>query len=590
MGGWLTAGDGVLGAAMALLCAYYVVNPGIFEGKGSGDGLFGYQYLRAIVHEHTLDMIRVIPQYKPYFGVGGPGMHMPNRCPFGPVYVWMPFYLLGSALQWLLEHARRLPPGNGQMPLQLWVTGLGTLAMVLVGWRQLYVLLRRHLGRDAARIGAIAAVWATPIVWYTVTQPLYQHGLAFAFLAILVEQWDRGRGDPGLRRFAWLGVLGGLAISMRAQEGLYLLLPGVEVAVGVVRGPERRRWLCAGLLLCAVTFLVTLPQLMVWRYYTGSLFVAPQTEPMRWSSPSFIIALFSTRAGLFAWSPVVYSALAGFLFYKRARVLALALAAVFAVEVYVVASAWSVWGGWTYGARRLSDGALLFGLGVALLWAGLASGVARKFAAAFVGLCIALNLLAMEALRAGAITSSGAHPHSATSFLKGIHAPAPVVRLFDRIGYPFVQPMGWLYALRWHAPVTMFENVVGHRLLERDEHWFQLQLHVLPFSDVMRAFAVDGVAVGEHEPATVTGPVRMLFPMFAKEPFTIDLEATVPKGATAARWNGTVVPLRPHGKGLQLTIAAAIVRADLNELQMTLPVGAKLHRITFLPTSSARPK
>ena len=89
--------------------------------------------------------------------------------------------------------------------------GASTLGAVLVGWRATYLLVERHAGRTAARVGSIAAVWATPIAWYAVTQPFYQHGLAFCFVAVLVELL----GSHARRRLAAahaaLGLVGGAA-------------------------------------------------------------------------------------------------------------------------------------------------------------------------------------------------------------------------------------------------------------------------------------------------------------------------------------------------------------------------------------------
>src|SRR5262245_55593892 len=162
---------------MLLLVVYYVVTPGVFQGKASGDGWFGFQYLRSLVYFRTLDMRQALPEFAPFFGVMGPGHHMPNRCPFGPALVQMPLYLVGIGLQTLAEHIKWLhvPAGRGQSPFEAWVPALATLAGVLVGWRYTYVLVARWAGRTAARVGTIAAVWATPIVWYAVTQPMYQH-------------------------------------------------------------------------------------------------------------------------------------------------------------------------------------------------------------------------------------------------------------------------------------------------------------------------------------------------------------------------------------------------------------------------------
>ena len=82
-------------------------------------------------------------------------------------------------------------------------------------------------------------MWATPIAWYAVTQVFYQHGLAFALVALGVERWDASYGQSDVRRFVWLGLIGGAAMTMRAQEAIYLLLPGGEILVRLWRGP---RW------------------------------------------------------------------------------------------------------------------------------------------------------------------------------------------------------------------------------------------------------------------------------------------------------------------------------------------------------------
>src|SRR5690348_15747633 len=80
---WLTCGDRWVGVAMLLLVVYYAATRGVFQGKASGDGWFGFQYLRSIVWFRTLDMQHAVPDYVRFFGLSGPGHHMPNRCPFG---------------------------------------------------------------------------------------------------------------------------------------------------------------------------------------------------------------------------------------------------------------------------------------------------------------------------------------------------------------------------------------------------------------------------------------------------------------------------------------------------------------------------
>lgn len=578
---------------MLALVGYYVVQRGVFQGKASGDGWFGFEYLRGLVYFHTLDMKEPLPQFLPFFGQFGPGHHMPNRCPFGPVIVWMPFYLVSIALNafvggiasltahWpalrvVTDGLRSATTGAGESSLEQWVTGLGTLAGVLVGWRYTYVLVERHCGRVAARVGSIACVWATPIAWYAVTQAFYQHGLAFCFVAILVERWDATRGDFSRRRMILLGVIGGLAMMMRPQEVLWLLLPGGEIVYSFARGPQRRKLIFATIWLIAATISTFLPQMLVWYYYTGNPLTPAQAEPLRPTTPWLVTSLFSTRGGLFPWSPVVYASALGLFYCRRARVTALAMLAVFALEVYVVSSAWVVTGGYGYGARRLSDGAVLFALGIGLLWAQVeASRWRRRLLAGFAAFCVLLNVVTMELLRWRKIPSSGAYARSAERFLTDVGAPRPIARFFGVVGYPFVQPAGWLFALRWRVPASQFENVVGNFFLDRDGQWFQLTDRTLAFDDKAGNFVVGGVDLTQ-KPARVTGPVRILLPMFAHEPIVAHVVGTFAAGSRAAAWNGVALPLVDEANGLRLAVPVEQVRAGVNELVLTLPPGSQL--------------
>ena len=309
----LALGDAVLAAGMLLLVVYYVATRGVFQGKASGDGWFGFQYLRAIFFQHTLDMKTVIPEYLPYFSTSGPHHVMPNRCPFGPVLVWAPFYLVAFGLSRLLGALHLIGHMKGGEPFFAWFTGLGTLAVTLVGYRAMYVLLSRHAGRTAARIGATVSVWATPVAWYAVTQPAYQHGLAFGLVALLVERWDAHHGcKPGAgRRFCVAGADRRIGDRDARAGGAVSAAAGRGGAVGSGARPRapslvsRRRGAVRG---GAAGVLAA--DRGVALAYTGE-FRPVQVEPLRLATPFIVVALFSTRGGLFPWSPIAYAATAG---------------------------------------------------------------------------------------------------------------------------------------------------------------------------------------------------------------------------------------------------------------------------------------
>jgi len=572
---------------MLALVAYYVATRGVFQGKMSGDGLFGFEYLRAIVFEHTLDMKRVLPTWEPYFGLDAVTHHMPNRNPIGPVAVWMPFYLVGCALGYVGKWTHLLGSNAPDSPFHAWVAGLGTLAATLVGWRFTYRMIERYAGRAGARLGSTLAVWATPIAWYAVTQPFYQHGAAFMLVAILVERWDARVGDPDWRRFLWLGLAGGAAMTMRAQEVLYLFLPAGEVLVRLLRGPDRDRWFLGGAVLVASAMLAFSPQVAVWHYYTGHLH-APQIEPLRLGTPMLVVALFSTRSGLFPWSPIAYASAAGLAWPHKARRLALALTAVFLVEVYICSAAWVPSGAYSYGARRLSDGAPLLGLGAALLYDRLASVRWKRVVVAYAALCIALCIFTMEMQRLRKTQSSGGYARTGQRYLEDVGAPRWAQIAVEKIGYPFVQPAGWLFALRHRVGASAFEGIVGNFMLDREGQWFTVLNKSLVFDWDRRVYVASGLELthdANKAPSIVTGHVRVLPSMFASEPITVQAIGTLLPGAIAVSWNGVAVAPTANALGFTFKVDAPAVAVGVNEVELDLPIGSKLKQLDFTGTS-----
>jgi hypothetical protein len=580
---WLTCGDPVIAAGMLLLVLYYVCTRGIFEGKLSGDGVYGFQYLRAVIFEGTLDMQKVIPDKLPFFGTHPVTHHMPNRCPFGPVYIWMPFYLIACGIAKLGELLHIVKAVRPDSPFHAWITGLGTLGAVIVGYRQVYVMIARHLGQKPARLGATVAIWATPIAWYAVTQPTYQHGCAFGVIALLLERWDAWRDTGSPRRFVILGLLGGLAMSMRAQEVLWLLLPAGECGWKLLRGPDRLRWFWCGVALGLAALVAFAPQLAIFWYYTASL-SPPQAEPVRWTVPMITVALFSTRAGLFPWTPIAYLTLVGIALSRKgsARTLALAMFVVFVLEVYVCGAAWVPCGGYAYGARRLSDAAPLFGLGVALALERAGESLRwRRVVLGFSYLCIFLCLFTMELQRWGKVRSSGAHARSMGSYFGELKAPPQVQRALDVIGYPFVQPAGWLFALRHRVLPGAFEGVVGNLMLDRDGQWFTVLTKHFALDWEHRAHVASGLKLAPRPPAIVDGPVRLLIGMFASEKIQVQVTGTIPEGTTTVLWNGSQRPVVRIATGIQFEVDADHVDAGVNELKMDLPLGSQLKTLEF---------
>jgi len=76
--------------------------------------------------------------------------------------------------------------------------------------------------------------------------------------------------------------------------------------------------------------------------------------------------LFSGFHGLFSWHPVTLAGVVGLAWlWRRDRFLTAALALVFIVQVLVIGSYASWWGGTSFGARRFINCSAIFALGLA---------------------------------------------------------------------------------------------------------------------------------------------------------------------------------------------------------------------------------
>lgn len=597
----------VLAVCALGIVLHYLLTPGIFGSKAQGDGWYGFHYLPALVQYHTVDM-------KPVVGAGpthfdhGPGGKVLNRNPIGlsialvPVYTGMLAIELCSRL--LFPTVRRATAPFQISDSQVHWTGLLTALAGVLGMLLLYRLLRRHVSAGPALCGAVTAVFATPVFWYLSVQPHYQHGMAFAAVTLLLERWDATRGRLAPRRFFVLGTLGGVAMLLRTQEFVFLLVPGSELLLLAARrrrepGILRRALLC-GALLAAGALLAFLPQLAVWSYYFGFLARPTTVEPLRPLAPAIVSTLLSSRCGLLPWSPAVYLAALGLLLgvFGRWRALVGPLLLLLLADVYLVAASFMWYGAFGFGSRRLSDCAPIFGLGVALLCQRAAQvdrrGLRRLFEgglALLLAAFLALNMLLIDLGRRRKIPSSGSQARPAYRWAELCGAPQWLVGWLRRHGYPFVQPAGWIFAALHHAPPTAWEAVVGNYALEREPHGFYVFGDRWDFND---AHADDHIIEGllpqdsssEQRGRPVAARVRMLLQPFGREPIRASLVGDF-EGPVAVAWDGH--PLQAvHSRGrLDFLVPEPLVHPHrVSELTLSFPASATPPRVSRLDLHS----
>ena len=357
-----------------------------------GDGVGYYAPLASVLVDGDLELRNELEHLNPRYLQAAfmtPDGKLGDPFPIGPALLWAPAVLVARALPPLdlldaplLESAQTPHPGFA--PRYARALAVSNLVLVLLGGSVLAVTLATSFGWARAAGACLAAVFGTPVAYYTLADPSYGHAASFAVVAAFVAAVWRDRSMPV--RLELLGALFGIVTLVRSQDAALgvLLLPRL---LQEWRGPRRAQlWRFA-----VPAVLAFLPQMLFWqRIYGKFLLVPPGPDFAPLWKPQVLHVLFSTWNGILPWSPVLLLGLLGWILVRdRPLRLSMAVAALLALYSSSILLDW--WGGNAFGPRRLSALAPLAAIGLAH---GLAGSRARSL-----GLGLFLLLLCAVDLR-----------------------------------------------------------------------------------------------------------------------------------------------------------------------------------------------
>jgi hypothetical protein len=420
-----------------ILCAAWLLSFMLLTFKTvpvSGDGIYYYAYLRSMVIDRDLDFqndleffhdrnIHVARQLDS--GVLTPASRTPNLFSIGPAFLWMPVYVVAHGLAYFLA------PYTGQIAdgfssIELFAPSLATALYGLVGLALAYYFLGRVVPRASplATASLIAAIFfGTNLFYYLTFEASMSHGLGFFAVNLLLVLWLKWRHAPFNKKTVWqwllIGGVIGLAGLVRWQLlAVAIVIPGLDLLIRAAKNLSRHQARQAlqhlGRLALATlgALIVFSAQLIAWKSIYGSYLVVPQgTGFFNLASPHFLEVLFSSRHGLFTWTPLALLAVAGLilaLFKKfRSSIAPFVLYAllILLVQTYINGTALEWWGGEAFGPRRFTDISIIFMLGLTVL-TSITTTLKKIWHWIFwtlIAVCIIVNLLFMQIYRHGLI-------------------------------------------------------------------------------------------------------------------------------------------------------------------------------------------
>lgn len=401
----------------------------------------------------------------------------------GPSLIWAPVLAVAAGAGAL---ANALGAGIEPHGYTLFHQRILFATSVLFAWLAiaLGVLVARRLlgGRWGPALSGVAVLLGTSLTYYATFMPSYAHAMDAAAGAAFLALWALTLGDLRWRRYAWLGVLLGVAANVRIQDlgfGCVLLIELGAIAVQRLRARELRPAVGAigrGVLVLAIAVAMHAPQFYVWKLMYGSWLTTPQGPgQMRYGHPLVLELLFSSRNGWLSTHPIAYlgllglvaGAIAGARLGPRVRAVCMGLLAATIVQVYFNAVTYEWWSGASFGQRRMCSSTLSNVVGLAVLLRGAARVVQRRvpragqlaIAGVVLGFLVAWNLGWVFALTRGAPAGRDNKPTCCSDVIRPLRwIAAPI---YDRVGNPWELPASAWFALRHGVGLARWDAAVG---------------------------------------------------------------------------------------------------------------------------------
>jgi hypothetical protein len=435
------------------------------------DGIGYYSYLRSLFFDHDLQFaneynelgyfkVETYPQEKTSTD------YYPNPWSVGPAVLWLPFMIMAHLLALLFNLFGHAIPLDGYNPLYTGLVGISTALYGFLGFYLVYLVLKRYFSPLISFITTGTMLLTSPILWYMFRQPFYAHALSFFAVSLFVFYWLRMKEKGRYIDWITLGLLAGLMSLTRWSNGVFLVIPiaGSLIAHYIIPGKKgEKKAKLSSLLLKYLIFILMFfaafsPQLICWKIIYGSAFTIPQGSAyVHWSHPFISELLFSSRHGLFSWSPIIYLAVIGlFFFLKKDLPFGLIIWASLVLIIYVNSVAGTWWGEGSFGMRRFCCCLLFFSLGLAALLERL---IKRPLlvVSLLLGFFVIWNLLFLEQFNKTMISSIDPVPFQ-------IIGENQARLLFDRVGNPFSFPANLFFSLKYKLPLNSYDYIEGNYL------------------------------------------------------------------------------------------------------------------------------
>lgn len=288
-----------------------------------------------------------------------------NFAPIGSAVAWAPFYLTAHAL---VTNGLLPGPADGYSKAYTGAAAYGSAILAIGGFLLAFTILHRHLGfTEGLSLTSVLAVWfGTPAFYYMTVAPAFAHAPSIFAVSLVFFLWLRARDKDSVFDWVLMGFAAGFAMLIREQAALFLIAPGLDLGIRLIKG-DLKRSLERGVSVLGAAGLVFSPQLLAYRALNGTFGPTQLVQrKMDFASPHFFDVLISPEHGLLLWTPLLVVALAGLVrAVPKLGALGGFIALALVAQIYINGSVLSWHQAGAFGSRRFVDSTVLFVLGFA---------------------------------------------------------------------------------------------------------------------------------------------------------------------------------------------------------------------------------
>jgi hypothetical protein len=324
------------------------------------DIILYYEYLPAAIIHQDLSMSFTKDDPKFYgdkiWAFTSPTGKSVNKMTMGVAVLYSPFFLVAHGLAGLLGY-----PADGYSVPYRFVLIFSSVFYAMLGLWLLLKLLRKYFARNAIAVSLLAIGIGTNLYYYTTYTAPVSHSYSFFLFAAFMYAVDLWVQKASWKNSILIGIVGGLITLVRPTNCIiFLLLPLWKVDSLVALKSRLKLLLYRPLnliLIIIIACLVFSPQLIYWKYVTGSYFYYSYGEErFFFNNPVFLKGLFSYRKGWLVYTPVMTFALIGFIvLYFRNRKFFWPVIIFTMLNMYIIWSWWCWWYGGGFGQRALIE-------------------------------------------------------------------------------------------------------------------------------------------------------------------------------------------------------------------------------------------